>query len=123
MAQNPDPVKLGVDAVAGTAVLASFLQWLPTAIAVASGVLGIIWFIIQIWESKTFQTFISNWRQRRKARKLRRLRAREKKILAEIAATEVVRVAKSVAVDLVATAKSEALAEATKPLPSLEEGL
>jgi uncharacterized membrane protein YccC len=56
------------DGAAAMAILASLAGWLPPAAAV----IGIIWYAIQIWESRTLQ----DWVQRRYARKIVRLAAK-----------------------------------------------
>ena len=95
---------LGVDAIAAGTILATLLGYLPEIAAI----LAILWYIIQIWESRTVQHW---WRNRvmvRKAKKIARLRAREKVIVAQLAALEMVRAARHAAVELTETAKVEA---------------
>lgn len=80
------PFHLGVDVVAGSTLLASVMSWLPTAVAVIGGLLSIVWFIIQINESRTYQDFLSRRRERKRVRRLRRLKAKQKRIEAKILA-------------------------------------
>ena len=48
------------DAAATGIAVGSVLGWLPALAAVVS----IVWFSIQIWESKTIQSFVQRWRER-----------------------------------------------------------
>jgi hypothetical protein len=58
--------RLAIDGVAAGGVVGSFLSLLPPIAAV----LSIVWFSIQIYESKTFQ----GWLRARRARRIARLR-------------------------------------------------
>lgn len=104
---GPEHIRVGLDVVAASAVAATFLQWLPPV----SALLGIIWFLIQIWESRTVRHAIANWRQKRRAARLLRLRAQQKVIVAKLEAFDLVRAAKAEAVERVAHAKVAAKAE------------
>jgi hypothetical protein len=59
-------IRLAIDGVAAGGIVGSFLSILPPIAAV----LSIVWFSIQIYESKTFQ----EWRRRRRERRIARLR-------------------------------------------------
>lgn len=100
-----------MDVAAASAIAATFLQWLPPI----SAVLGIIWFLIQIWESKTLQTALVGWRERKRINRLKRLRAKAKIVMAKLEAAETVRAAKVEASEVVMRAKAAAVAEVAKP--------
>lgn len=78
----------------------------PPIAALASA----LWFSLQIYESRTFQHWKRNRQFKSRARRLAKLRAKEKITLAEIAALEKLRHAKLEASDIVAGAKAEAAA-------------
>lgn len=115
MAEPGDHLRVGVDWAVAAAVGATFLQWLPPL----SAILGLIWFAIQIWESRTVRHAIANWRQKRQAMRLRKLRAQQKIIVARLAAADMVRAAKAQAVEKVEHAKAVAKAEETMGSPDL----
>lgn len=77
-------IRVGLDFAAAGAVAASFLQWLPPI----SAILGIIWFLIQIFESRTVRHFLERWRANRKAKRLHRLRIKEAAIRSAIASLD-----------------------------------
>lgn len=89
-------------------LLAGFMGALPTIITVVGGLLGIAWFCICIFESRTFQHWLRNRRMVSQARRLAKLRAQETVTLAKIAALETVRAARVDARELVQTAKADA---------------
>lgn len=60
------------DVVAGGAILGSLLQYLPALAALV----GLLFYSIQIWESKTIQAALARLSTRRKARKITRLNAK-----------------------------------------------
>ena len=107
LASDPSqyPIAKAIDAVAAGAIVGSFLGWLP----VIASVVSIIWFVIQITESHTFVTWHNNWKTRSREKKLARLRAKEKVLVAEIHATETIRAAHADAQELLATAKMTAI--------------
>lgn len=57
------------DVISAGAIVASFVGWLPLIAAFA----GMIWYMIQIWESKTVQAGLARWRVRRKSLRITRL--------------------------------------------------
>lgn len=67
-----------------------------------------LFYMVQLWESSTVQHYVRNKRMVWKARKVARLRAKEKVITAQLEALEVVRQARTEAKELVATAAAEA---------------
>lgn len=100
--------KIVGDVVAGVTVGASVMQWLPAAVSVVGGTLGIIWFIVQLWESRTVTGIVDRWTERRRIRRVKYLEAKQKVIVAKLRAAETVRGAKVQAAELVQTAKAEA---------------
>ncbi len=62
----PKTAAIVVDVISGVAVAAALMQWLPPIAAVA----GIIWYAIQIWESKTAQAWWAGHNHRAQLRKL-----------------------------------------------------
>lgn len=90
--------------VAFFAMLGSLLGFFPVVAAMAAAV----WYMIQIYESDTSQKWISNRRMVRKGRRIAKLRAEQKVLLAELEALEVVREARTVAATKVAKALNEA---------------
>jgi len=70
--------------VAGSAVLTTIAGMLPPAVALVA----LVWYVIQIYESKTFQRWYRDRQVARRAKTLEKLRAREKAVLAKIAALE-----------------------------------
>lgn len=86
------------------ALTTSILGWAPAA----GASVAFIWYMLQIYESRTFQSFKNNFIQRHRAKKLAKLIANEKVVLAAIAALELLRSAKVEAADIVQIAKSDA---------------
>jgi len=52
---NTHDIKVAADGAAVTLGVAGFMQWLPPAVGVISGLLTIVWLGIRIWESDTVQ--------------------------------------------------------------------
>lgn len=92
------------DVVAGGAIVSTLLGYLPAFAAV----LGVIWYAIQIWESKTVQEWNVRRVKRNKEIKIARLRAKQKVLVAELDALEVVRAAQVTATERVESAKAAA---------------
>jgi hypothetical protein len=90
--------------VAGSAVLTTVAGILPPAVALVA----LVWYVIQIYESRTFQHWFRNRQMKSQAKRLARLRAREKVTLAKIEALETVRAAKAEAREKVKVAGAEA---------------
>jgi len=85
-------------------VAGAFVGILPPLAALV----GIAWYVILIYESRTFQHWNRNRQMKRKARKVAHLRAQEKIILAELDALEIVRVARVDAHEKIASATAQA---------------
>lgn len=91
-----------------TSIVVSILGLLPYLGIAASGIVGFIFYTIQIYESKTFQEWRHDRTIRKQAKRLARLRAEERLILAHIDAIETVRTAKVEASELMEREKVEA---------------
>lgn len=63
--QNPHERALSYvgDTVSAGAIIATFMGVLPAL----AGLAGLIWYAIQIWESKTVQKRVRLWRNKRRA--------------------------------------------------------
>lgn len=99
-----NPLNKTVDVIAAGGIVGTLFGYLP---AIAS-VLSIIWFGIQIYESRTFTHWKNNWIMKHKAKKIARLKAKEKVLAAQILAIETVRAAKVEASLQETEAKTEA---------------
>lgn len=88
-------------------VISTIFGWLPY---MAAGV-GLVWYCIQIWESRTIQHWWRNRQMVKRAKKIAKLRAREKVILAELDALELKRAAQHAAVEKVEKARVAAAKE------------
>lgn len=98
------PIAKIIDAMAALSIVGTIAGWLPTIATVFSTV----WFGIKIYESQTFRHWNNNRIMRSKARKIARLKAKEKILAAQILAMETVRSARVEAKEKIATAKTEA---------------
>jgi len=105
--------------LSGTAILGSLVGLFPPVAAAAA----FVWYVIQVYESRTFQHWFRNRQMVHRAKKLARLRAKEKIVLAKIEAIEKVRIANREARDLVETAKSDAAKLLTKEAADTKENL
>ena len=92
------------DVISAGAIVGSFLGYFPIVAALA----GFVWYVIQIWESRTVQHWWRNRQEIKKAKKLVRLRAKEKILIAKIEALAQVKAARIEARDKVEAAKVEA---------------
>ena len=96
--------------VSTVAILGTFFGWFPYIAAFAA----FVWYVIQIWESKTTQ----EWWVRRaatiKARQIAKLQAKEKLITARLLALQTVQAAKKEARQMVDNAAIEAAAVAAR---------
>lgn len=98
------PIYWAADTLSASAIVASLLGYLPVIFAAV----GAVWYVIQIWESRTVQHWIQNRRMVRQAKRIARLRAKEKVITAQLEAMESIRQAKHNAVEKIETARVEA---------------
>lgn len=85
-------------------ILATLASVLPAFAALAA----VIWYAVQIYESDTCQKMLEARRMKRKARRIARLRAEQKLLLAELEALTIVRDARVVAEQKVSDATAEA---------------
>jgi hypothetical protein len=113
--QLPPPVQASVDVGIVAVVLGSFAGIIPAV----AGVLGLLYYAIQVWESATVKEWVRSYRQRHAARRLRKLAAKQKVLQASIAAAELVRQATAVAAVVIENAKAEATIAAQAPVPPL----
>ena len=93
-----------VDAIGAGAIVAAFVGYIP---ALAAAV-AMVWYLVQLWESRTVQHWRENRTMVRKAKRIARLKAKEKVITAQLEALESVRQARVEARDKVELAKVEA---------------
>lgn len=82
--------------------------WLPTVIGAVGGFLGGLFYVVQLYESRTFQHWKNNFLMKRRAKKLLRLEARKKILIAQIEALKKIKAARSEARELVREATAEA---------------
>lgn len=108
MSDQAPPTTHLVDVAAASAIVMTLLGWLPLLAAI----LGAVWYAIQIWESRTVQHWWENRKMVKKARKIARLKAKEKVIVAQLEALEALRQARVEARDKVEIAKVEAAKQA-----------
>ena len=90
--------------LSGIAILGALANFFPPFAAA----IALIYYSLQIYESRTFQHWNRNRQMKSRARRLARLRADEKIVLAKIEALEKVRAARVEAREIVATAAADA---------------
>lgn len=103
MSSNP-VLNYAADGVAAGTLVMTLIGVLPGIAALLAG----IWYIVQIYESKTVQAWMERRRIARRARKLADLEAKKLVLLAEIDAIEKVRMARAYGVEKVEEAKTDA---------------
>lgn len=86
------------------AILSTLAGLLPAIAALAA----VVWYAVQIYESETCQKWLDKRRMKWKARRIAKLRAEQKVLLAELEALEVVREARVAAAEKVAVAAKDA---------------
>lgn len=106
------PENIVTHSAATGGVVATLLGLLPTVLGVVATALAALWYSIQLYESDTVQKWLSRRRAMYKSRRLARLKAEQKILVAEIDAIEVLREAKAVATEKVEVAKHEATRQA-----------
>ena len=87
---------------------ASIVGYLPVIGGLIVTLLGAVFYSIQIYESRTFQHWRTNHIMKSKARRLAKLRAKEKVLVAKIEAVEKIKAARSEARMLVDSATADA---------------
>ena len=95
------PIAVLADLISAGAILGTIAGDLPYVAAVA----GLIWYLIQIWESRTIQHWWRNRQMVRKAKRIAKLKAKEKVIVAQLEALESIRQARVDARDKIETAR------------------
>jgi hypothetical protein len=75
---------------------------------VLAGLIAMVWYAIQVYESQTVRHWLANRSMSKKAKRILALRAKEKIIIAELEALELVRAAKIEAREKIAVAHAEA---------------
>ena len=85
-------------------IVGTWIGYLPYVAATVA----VIWYIIQIWESRTIQAWWTNRQLVRRSRKIARLKAAEKVITAKLSALQKVSLAKQDARESIAIAVVEA---------------
>ena len=88
----------------GTLIL-TYIGFLPYAIGVS---IPMLYYIIMIWEMRTVQHFVNNWRTRRIARRYAKAQAKAKVALARLEAIDLLRHARHEAREKVEQAAVEA---------------
>lgn len=112
-------MKHAVDTVSAGAIIGTLLGILPAAAACGA----FVWYLIQIYESRTFQHWINNRRTIWRARKLAKLRAQEKIVLAKIEALATVKAAERDARAKVADAATVAAVEQARAETQIQAGI
>lgn len=97
--------------------IGSWLLTLAGFLPSLAALVGVVYYVIQVYESNTCQKWLEKKRQTRKTRRLARLKAEQKVLVAEIDALEVVREARAIAAEKVAVAAHEAAKEVAKSTP------
>ena len=114
---GPDSMSVGIHigsvSLFGVSV-AGVIGYLPVFITCIAGILAACMYAVTLWESKTVQHWMNNRRMLKKAKKVARLKAKQKILEAELIAVEKVRVARHEAREIVESAKSEAFVAATQ---------
>lgn len=106
-----------VDTLSAGAIIGALIGVLP-AIAAAG---AFVWYLIQIYESRTVQHWLANRKMVQRARKLAKLRAQEKMVLAQIEALATVKTAERAARAKVADAATEAAKEVIQAETQIKE--
>ena len=104
MSDGAHPAAVIADFVSAGAILGTAIGYFPLFAAFV----GLVWYSIQIWESRTIQHWAQNRKMVLKAKRIARLKAKEKVIVAQLDALESIRQARVTARDRVETAKVEA---------------
>lgn len=113
MADVTPQVKFGIDAVAGTTLVAAFFQWVPIALATVGGIMSIFWIGLQILTHPWMVDYLDRRRENKRAIRLRALLAKQKTVQAQILAASVITKAKIRATEVIEAAKTDAALTAT----------
>jgi hypothetical protein len=100
----------------------SLLGWLPFLLAAIGSLVGTTYYCVSLWETRTVQHWVRNYRMKRNARRLMKLKAKEKIAVAKIEAAELKRQARVAARDLIEREIAEAakLVAQSKTIPAAE---
>lgn len=112
-------VSKAIDLISAGTIIATIIGYLP----IIAAAVALIWYCIQIWESRTVQHWWTNRQMIKKAKRIARLKAKEKVIAAQLEALESIRQAKADARDKVAIATVEAAKLQLKEETEVEERL
>ena len=85
-----------------------FFQYLPLIVTTVAGLLVIVLYSLQIWRDSSVQHAVRNWQMKRKLRKIRKIKARQKILTAQLEALELVKQARIEAREKVEHATVEA---------------
>jgi hypothetical protein len=85
-----------------------FLDKIPLVVTTIAGILVIVLYSLQIWKDSSVQHALRNWRMKRKFRKIRKIKARQKVLIAQLEALEIVKQARIEAREKVEQATAEA---------------
>ena len=105
---NVDIATMTGHGIAGSTLIAALFNVLPITLAILGAMAALIWYIIQIYESRTFQHWNNNRKMKNASKKLAKLKAEELKQQAIIDATALVRDARSEARHVLEVATEEA---------------
>lgn len=105
-----------ISAGAISAYIAGFVPYLFATPAV-------IYYCLLVWENRTVQHFVRNRRMVHKARKIAKLRSKQKVIIAELEAIELIREARVIAKEKVLHATHEAEVFKAQEVTDLAQGV
>lgn len=112
-----DQLKQVGDSLSVVVVIGTLLQYLPAMAALAT----VIWTLIRIYETRTFQHWNNNRLMKKRARKLIKLRAKAVKAQAALDAIEHLAQARSEARDIVSAAATTAAKLAVQENAEIEK--
>lgn len=75
---------VSVDLISASAIIGAFVGALPAL----AGLAGLIWYALQIWESKTVQKRVRLWKSKARAKRLASIQVEAKHLQARIAHVE-----------------------------------
>lgn len=111
---------IAVDAGVTYAIIASWLGWFQPIVGGIALLAGLIWYTIQIWESRTVQRRLRWWRIEHRKARLVKLRAAAIKATAKVVATNVEAAAAVVAEKVIATAVTDKVTSEAQAIKSGE---
>lgn len=117
----PDVSSVIVHTVASSSIIATILGYLPAVLGVVAAFLASVYYSICVWESRTIQHWMNNRRMVRRARRLMRLKAKEKVLTAKIDALQIIKTARKEARAKVEDATAEAAKLIASTEPKIQE--